>query len=132
MEEKETNKKAYRIVRIEGKITWRIEELWDGGVIRGPYWSQHAAINAEEKIARENGFIDDLALQQVIGEEIMPVNAFNRDADGNWRCLKACTIDVGNKMVVFTEGMEFKKGILYLGVDIAKWLDENYSSQQRM
>ncbi|MFC1958851.1 hypothetical protein ACFLV6_02935 [Chloroflexota bacterium] len=132
MEEKETNKKAYRVVKIEGKITWRVEELWDGGVNRGPYWNQHAAIEAEERIAQENGFIDDLALQEVIGEEVMPVNAFEKDVDGNWRCLKACSIEVENKIVLLTAGLEFKKGIPFMGIDVTKWLDENYYSQQRM
>ena len=129
---KESSKKAYRVVQIKGKITWRIEELWDGGIIREPYWNQHAAIKAEESIAQENGFIDDLALQEVVGEEAMPANAFLKDSDGNWRCLKACTIDMGNKIVVFPEGMDFTKGVPFMGVDVTKWLDENYASYQRM
>ena len=128
----EASKKLYRVVQIEGKVTWRIEELWDGGVVRGPYWSNHAAIKAEEKIAEENGFIDDLALQEVIGEEVMPANAFEKDANGNWRCLKACNIDMENRTLVFTEGMEFEKGVPFMGVDVTKWLDENYASYQRM
>ena len=131
MKKKETNKKAYRIVKIEGKITWRIEELWDGGVTRETYSSQHGAIKTEEKIAQENGFLDDLVLQEVIGEEVMPANAFENSGDGEWRCLKVCTIDVGNKMVVLTEGMEFKKGTPYQGIDIAEWLEKNYYNQQR-
>ena len=131
MEEKETNKKAYRIVQIEGKITWRIEELWDGGVTREPYSSQHGAIRAEEKIAQENGFLDDLVLQEVAGEEVMPENAFEKDAQGNWRCLKACAIDIENKEILFTEGTKFEKGTIFMGVDIPKWLDENYYDQQR-
>ena len=132
MEEKETNKKAYRIVQIEGKITWRIEELWDGGITREPYGSKEAAIATEERIAQENGFIDDLVLQEVAGEEVMPENAFEKDKDGSWRCLKACSIDVENKIVVLKEGMEFKKGVPFMGVDVTKWLDENYHDQQRM
>jgi len=128
----ESSKKAYRVVQIEGKITWSIEELWDGGIIREPYGSRHAAIKAEERIAQENGFIDDLVLQEVIGEEVMPANAFEKDTDGNWRCLKACVIDMENKRVVFTAGMDFKKGIPFMGIDVAKWLDQNYSSYQRM
>lgn len=131
MEEKGTDKKFYRIVQIEGKITWRIEELWDGGVIREPYSSQHGAIRAEEKIAQENGFIDDLTLQEVVGEEIMPANAFERNADGSWRCMKACSIDVDNKIVAFKEGMEFEKGVPFGGIDVTKWLEENYYDQQR-
>jgi hypothetical protein len=132
MEEKETKKKPYRIVQIEGKITWRIEELWDGGVVREPYASQHGAIRAEEKIAQENGFIDDLTLEEVAGEEMMPANAFEKNADGSWLCLKACSIDVGNSVVVFKEGMKFEKGIPFGGIDVTKWLDENYYDQQRM
>ena len=128
----ETSKKVYRVVQIEGKVTWRIEELWDGGVIREPYGSNHAAIKAEERIAQENGFIDILALQEVIGEEVMPANAFEKDADGNWRCLKACTIDIENKKIVFTAGLEFQKGTPFMMIDVTKWLDENYSSYQRM
>ena len=132
MEEKATNKKSYRVVRIEGKITWRIEELWDGGVIREPYSSQHGAIRAEEKIAQENGFIDDLTLQEVVGEEIMPANAFERNVDGSWRCLQACSIDIENKTLVLKEGMEFEKGSPFMGIDVTKWLDKNYSSYQRI
>ncbi|MFC2012438.1 hypothetical protein ACFLVU_04845 [Chloroflexota bacterium] len=132
MEEKKSNKKAYRIVQIEGKITWRIEELWDGGVTREPYSSQHGAIRAEEKIAQENGFLDDLVLQEVIGEEVMPANAFENSGSGEWRCLKGCTIEVENKVIVLTEGTEFKKGTPYHGIDIAEWLEKNYYDQQRM
>ena len=126
----EASKKDYRVVQIEGKVTWRIEELWDGGVIREPYGSQHAAIKAEERIAQEGGFIDDLALLEVTGEEVMPANAFEKNEDGNWRCLKACTIDVENKAIVFTEGMEFKKGTTYQGIDVVEWLEKNYYDQQ--
>jgi len=131
MEEKEANKKAYRIVKNEGKITWRIEELWEGGVTRGPYTSQHAAINAEEKIAQENGFSDDLTLQEIAGEEVMPLDAFEKDAQGNWRCLKACSIDIENKTVAFAEGMKFEKGIPHEGIDVVDWLEKNYYDQQR-
>lgn len=127
----ESGKKFYRLVQIEGKMTWRIEELWDGGVIRQPYGSKHAAIKTEEKIAQENGFIGSLALQEVVGEEVMPADAFDKDAKGNWRCLRACSLDIANKKLGFTAGDVFEKGVPYLGIDVAKWLDENYSSEQR-
>jgi hypothetical protein len=127
----EPSKKLYRIVQIEGKMTWRIEELWDGGVIRQPFGSKHAATKTEQRIAQENGFIDVLVLKEVAGEEIMPTDAFDKDTHGNWRCLKACSIDIENKIIGCTAGMVFEKGILYLGSDVAKWLDENYASYQR-
>jgi len=54
--------RRYRVVRNEGKFTWRIEELWDGGVVRSPFTDREYAIKGEEKIAKEQGFIDELVL----------------------------------------------------------------------
>jgi hypothetical protein len=120
-----TDKKPYRVVQPEGKITWRIEELWDGGVARGPFGSKEGAIGDEEKIAREKGFIDSLVLQEVIGEEEPPVDAFKKDARGDWHCVKACAIDIDNKEIVFAEGTSFTHGAPFMGVDVAKWLDDH-------
>ena len=125
MEEKETNKKAYRVVQNEGKISWRIEELWDGGIERAPYGSKEAAIRNEENIARDNGFIDDLVLQEIVEEKKSPTDSFERDDRGTWHCKQACTIEMGNKEIIFTEGMELTKGTKLMGVDVTKWLDEN-------
>jgi len=125
MEEKETNKKAYRVVQIEGKISWKVEELWDGGIERAPYGSKDAAIRSEENIARDNGFIDDLVLQDIVEEQKKPSDAFERDNHGTWHCMEACSIEIENKEIVFTKGMTFPKGILFMAVDVAKWLDEN-------
>lgn len=49
-------------MQIEGKITWRIEELWDGGVVRSPFGGREYAIEREEQIAKEQGFFDELVL----------------------------------------------------------------------
>ncbi len=125
MEEQETNKKAYRVVQIEGKISWKVEELWDGGIERAPYGSKEAAIRSEEDIARDNGFIDDLVLQDIVEGKKSPTDAFERDARGTWYCKQTCAIEIENKEIVLTEGMTFTKGILFLAVDVAKWLDEN-------
>ncbi len=129
MEKKKTNKKDYRVTQIEGKITWKIEELWDGGIERAPYSSKEGAIRIEEKIARDNGFIDDLVLQDIQGiiekEKESPTDAFERDVRGAWHCKHACSIEIENKEIVFTEGMTFTKGNPYMMIDVAKWLDEN-------
>ena len=125
MAEKQSGNKAYRVVQIEGKITWSAEELWDGGVTRGPYGTKDAAIKAEEKIATENGFINDLVLQEVGEEVTKPTDSFEKDANGNWLCLKGCSIKMGKAEIVFTEGMTFTEGTPYMGVDVAKWLEEN-------
>ena len=121
----QSNKKEYRIVQIEGKISWRVEELWDGGVQRGPYGAKDAAILSEENIARDNGFIDELVLQEVVEEGISHTDAFNKDSDGNWLCNQACSIEMDNKVIIFNEGLTFTKGTPFMGVDVAKWLDEN-------
>ena len=125
MEEKETNKKAYRVVQIEGKISWKVEELWDGGIERAPYGSKDAAIRSEENIARDNGFIGDLELQGIVEEKKSPTDGFERDAQGTWHCKQTGSIEMENKEIIVTEGMTFTKGILFMAVDIAKWLDEN-------
>jgi hypothetical protein len=121
----QSGKKPYRVVQVEGKITWRIEELWDGGVVRGPYGSRDSGVKAEEAIGREKGFVDALVLQEVAGKEQLPANAFKKDAAGNWRCAMACAIDIENKEIIFTEGMAFSRGAPFMGVDVAKWLDEH-------
>ena len=54
--------RRYRVVQNEGKTTWRIEELWDGGVVRSLFTNREYAIRREEKIAEEEGFIDELVL----------------------------------------------------------------------
>ena len=119
------NKKYYRVSQIEGKITWQVEELWEGGIVRGPYGSKDAAILAEEKAATDNGFIDDLVLQEAIGEEVAPAQAFEKDPEGNWLCVRGCMINIKDKDLVFTQGMTFTKGEPFMGVDVANWLDEN-------
>ncbi len=125
MEQKETTKKPYRVVQIEGKVSFKIEELWGGGVVRAPYGTKEAAIRSEEKIAQENGFIDALVLQGIVEGKKSLVDAFERDARGAWHCKQACTLEMGNKEIVFNAGMTFTKGTSLVGVDVAKWLDEN-------
>jgi len=123
----QSTEKGYRVVQIEGKITWSIEELWDGGVVRGPFGTREAAIQREEDIARAEGFIDDLVLKEVIEEEVSISDAVEKDSEGNWHCLKAISIEMENRMIALGAGMTFTKGVPFLGIDVAKWLDENCS-----
>ena len=129
MQEKnnQSSEKAYRVVQIEGKITWSIEELWDGGVVRGPFGSESAAIQREEDIARAEGFIDDLVLKEAIKEEVSISDAVEKDSEGNWHCVKAISIEMENRMMVLSAGMTFTKGAPFMGIDVAKWLDEHCS-----
>ena len=123
----QSSEKAYRVVQNEGQITWRIEELWDGGVVRSPFGAREFAIRREESLARAEGFIDDLVLKEVIGEEKSPCDAFEKDSDGNWCCIDPVSIKIENRVIVISKGMTFTKGVPYLMVDVAKWLDENCS-----
>lgn len=130
---KENKKKEYRVARIEGKITWQVEELWEGGVVRGPFGSRDTAIQNEEKIAKANGFFDDLVLQETAEEQVSRKervlrkrkDAFEKDRDGNWHCRLACALEIDNKTIAFQEGMTFTQGSKYMGMDVARWLDEN-------
>jgi hypothetical protein len=122
----QTGEKCYRVVQNEGKISWRIEELWDGGVVRGPFGAKEFAIREEEEIARTEGFIDDLVLkEEAVAREKSPCEAFEKDAEGKWRCIEPVSFEIENSMIVISEGMTFTKGSLHMLVDVAKWLDEN-------
>ena len=123
----QSGERSYRVVQEEGKITWQIEELWDSGVVRGPFGNKEYAIKREEDIARAEGFIDSLVLKDAVGEEISPCDAFEKDSDGNWRCASAIDFEIENRMIVIAEGMTFTTGVPYIGVDVAAWLDENCS-----
>lgn len=48
-------KKYYRILPNEGKITFRIEELWKEGTVRKPFGSNKSAIKRKEVIAKNAG-----------------------------------------------------------------------------
>ena len=122
----QSSERGYRVAKIEGKITWRIEELWDGGVVRSQFGGKESAIRAEEDIARAEGFIDDLVLKEAVGEEASPCPSFEKDSDGNWRCIKAVSLNIERRTLIIAEGRTFTRGVLFLNIaDVAKWLDEN-------
>ncbi|MFC1954846.1 hypothetical protein ACFLVZ_03400 [Chloroflexota bacterium] len=54
-----------------------------------------------------------------------PTDAFERDNHGTWHCKEGCSIEMGNKVMVFTEGMTFTKGVPHMTIDVAEWLDKN-------
>ncbi|OGN90325.1 MAG: hypothetical protein A2158_07720 [Chloroflexi bacterium RBG_13_46_14] len=115
----------YRVSQIDGKITWQVEELWDSGVVRGPYGTKDAAIHAEEKFAIENNFLNSLVLKEAIERKLNLEKAFTRDDEGNWTCTQACSLTIDKKELRFSEGLTFAKGIPFIGVDIADWLEKN-------
>ena len=117
--------KEYKVTQIAGKITWQAEELWEGGEIHGPYGTKEAAMQAEERLAQEKGYADSLVLAGTEGEEVSPEQAFEKDEDGSWTCVRACSINMGGKELVFHKGLKFEKDQPFQGVKVAEWLEEN-------
>jgi len=118
--------RVYRVVLNEGTITWRIEELWDGGVVRGPFGAREYAIRREQNIAREQGFFDALVLEDVGGQtaERPAISCFEKAPGGVWQCIDPVSLNIGNATIVVGKGTTFKRGIPFMGMDVAKWLDE--------
>jgi len=127
-EKKMAEKKGYKVTQIEGRITWQVEELWEGGKVRGPYGSKDAAINAEKKAAETEGFADDLVLTEAVEKKVDPAQAFKKNPDGSWECVLACAIEIENKEIAFTPGHSYSPGIPFGGIDVAAWLEENTAS----
>lgn len=124
-EQGSSSKKPYRVFQPEGKISWRVQELWEGGEERGPYGNRETAIRHEEELASQGGFLDSLMLQEAAASTMSAADAFSKDAEGTWHCTNACAIEMENKEIVFSEGMTFTAGAPFMGVDVAKWLDEH-------
>ena len=55
------------------------------------------------------------------------IKHFVRDADGVWRCLEAAELNSPMGRIQVTVGSRFSPGTNFMGVDLAKWLDEEYA-----
>lgn len=51
--------------------------------------------------------------------------AFWRNEDGSWICIDPVTIEHPNGRVQVAPGTTLLPGMLYMGIDLARWLDEN-------
>ena len=49
--------------------------------------------------------------------------SFRREKDGIWKCLGPVTISHPNGRLEVTPGRSFEEGTVYMGVDLATWLD---------
>jgi hypothetical protein len=50
--------------------------------------------------------------------------AFNRNPDGSWTCIAPATLTHPGGRIQVTEGSRFYPGTAFMGVDIARWLEE--------
>jgi len=60
-------------------------------------------------------------------EEKSVCDAFRKNPDGSWTSIRAVPLKVGNRTIVISQGMTFKRGEPFLAVDVAEWLDEHCS-----
>lgn len=51
-------------------------------------------------------------------------NAFWRNEDGSWICIDPVTLDHPRGRVQIAPGTTLLPGILYMGIDLALWLEE--------
>ena len=51
--------------------------------------------------------------------------AFTRAPDGSWRCIEAITLHGPRGRIQVTVGSHFYRGTPFMGVDIARLLDEH-------
>ena len=49
---------------------------------------------------------------------------FRRNPDGTWTCIQPTPIKVGKRVLAISKDMTFTKGVPYLVVDVAGWLEE--------
>lgn len=52
------------------------------------------------------------------------IKAFRRNADGSWTCIKAATLQGPSGRIQVTEGSTFFPGTVFMGIELAVWLDE--------
>lgn len=50
--------------------------------------------------------------------------SWSRTEAGTWTCLAGTTLDHPNGRIQVTPGASFTPGTIYMGVDVAAWLDE--------
>jgi hypothetical protein len=53
------------------------------------------------------------------------MKAFRHDPDGSWVCIEQVTFDGPNgRRIQVIPGVTFRLGTVFMGVDVAKWLNE--------
>jgi len=55
--------------------------------------------------------------------------AFQKHSDGSWSSISSTTIQGPNGSVQINPGLTFRKGVVFMGIELATWLDENCSKK---
>ena len=51
------------------------------------------------------------------------IDAFIRNADGSWACIRDVTLNGPNGRIQVTAGATFRPGMSFMGIDLAGFLD---------
>jgi len=55
-------------------------------------------------------------------------NAFERNPDGSWSCVRNVTLEGPGGRMQVTAGARFYRGMVYMGVDLARYLEAHANS----
>ena len=55
-------------------------------------------------------------------------NAFKRNPDGSWTCVRNVTFQGPSGRMQVTAGARFYRGMIYMGVDLARYLEAHAKS----
>ena len=58
------------------------------------------------------------------------IRHFAREGDGAWLCVEPAELDLPSGRIEVTPGSRFTRGTTFMGVDLAKLLDEQYQSRE--
>jgi hypothetical protein len=56
------------------------------------------------------------------------LDAFKRNSDGSWSCVRAVTLEGPSGRIQVTTGATFSPGNLFMGVDLARYLEAHAKS----
>lgn len=57
------------------------------------------------------------------------VTHFSRNPDGSWTCISAGTFSGPNGRIQVSPGSTFYRGTMFMGFDLAAWLDDELPEQ---
>jgi len=57
------------------------------------------------------------------------IKAFERHPDGSWACIAPATYSAPNGRIQVALGLIVKPGQIFMGIDLAGWLEREYQSQ---
>jgi hypothetical protein len=57
------------------------------------------------------------------------IKAFQRNPNGSWTCIAPATLDGPSGRIQVAPGLIVLPGTIFMGLDLASWLERSYQSQ---